>query len=1296
MAELNRRDFIGRVSITGAGLLMLQAGVATTALAGSARGRTKPASHGDLADNFASPPFDCGPWVYWFWLDVNVTRAGITADLEAMKAVGIAGVTIFDVNTGTPPSFNGAKFGDPHWYELFKFASSEAHRLGMRIDMNNGAGWCGSGGPWITPELSMQQVVSSSAAIIGGTRFDAVLPQPQTNLNFYRDIAVIAVPTEVAEDPVTVTASSFQPGYPPTNVADGNSSTLWVSKGWNPGQGPTPQKPEWLRFAFVTPFRANHLRLTLRPDFGPRQMEVQSSDNGREWKTLTSATVPNAATALITFSEVAARYFRILILSSYENENVQMYDALFGSHSQAVDEANAIGFTIRNIQDLDDQNTEYNFPAPTTWPVLSANKVIPRPSVIDISRLMDQKGRLTWDAPAGRWTILRFGYTTTGMVNHPAPAGGLGLESDKLSRKATQVQFNALMERLIKTVGPLAGEDRTLVSTHIDSWESGSQNWTPTFLGDFKRLRGYDILPYLPVFTGKVVESLEISERFLWDVRQTVGDLLVENYAAAMREIAGKHGLRLSIEAYAGEPASDMRYGGQAVEPMAECWSWQRFAQCYSVTEMTSTGHVYGHNIIGQETFTANLNEKWQGYPAVVKDIGDWCFGEGINRFYFHRFAMQPWTNPHYAPGMCMGPWGLHYERTETWWHLTRPWHEYVARCCYLLRQGHFVADVCYMQAEGAPRQFNPPGGSPKEPYLPYSNYMTSKDGLPGRPGYNFDGCPPEVVLHRMEYKDGFLTLPGGMKYRVLVLPKSRTMTPQLLKKIKRLVDAGATVIGPRPQKSPSLANYPHCDAEVETLAEELWGNGKIASGKTADEVLAARGIKPDFQCDQPMVRWNHRRTADMDIYFIANGKVMTEYPYAGESLLARCAFRVTDAPPEFWDPETGDISPVPAYESSGGMTRIPVAFKPKGSVFVVFRHGKSPRRESVVRSVSRNGKTLLAVGANPHPHSKAPEIKILSASVSVAGQSRLTRDVTTVVQHLVDAGETSFQVVKVNALAGDPYAGAAKILDIHYEVDGRQDRVHVEYGIWLFNDRWVTLAAVGPTVPEVVALEAERNGGTRAIVTEPGTYDCVFATGKHASLHIPEIPAPVAIEGPWSVKFPTGWGAPDQIHLDKLIAWNKYPDAGVRYFSGTGEYQTEFEIPAELLAPHRRIYLDLGQVAVMARVAVNGQDMGILWKPPFKLDVTSVLKPGRNTLNIPVTNLWINRMIGDQQLPPDSKRAADGHLLQWPQWLLENKPSPTGRFTFTTWQLWHKTDPLVESGLIGPVKLSAAEVVAL
>lgn len=1225
---MNRRNFLGRIGLTTGGLLILQSGCVVGPQ--SPASGTAATSAGDAAaGEFASPPFNCGPWVYWFWLDVNVTREGITADLEAMKAVGIAGVLIMDVDQGTPASFNGSKFGDAQWYELFQFACEEAGRLGIEVNMTNDAGWCGSGGPWITPELSMQVVVWSSTSVTGGKRLETALPQPKASMDFYRDIAVLAFPT------------------PPADQTD---------------------------------------------------------------------------------------------------------------HA----------YRIPDIRGLTESNgAQYNQATSAHWETLPADQVVAKAGILDVTGEMDAHGVLRCELPAGDWTILRFGHTTTTVNNHPAPEGGLGLETDKLSRKATEFQFDALMGRIIKNIGPLAGT--TLVATHIDSWETGAQNWTPTMREDFQRLRGYDLLPYLPVFTGRVVDSLEISQRFLWDLRKAIGDLLIENYAVAMREAAQKYGLRLSIEGYSGEPGSDVFYGGEADEPMSECWSWDRFGERGSVTEMTSAGHVFGRNIIGQETFTANSEERWLGHPAVVKDIGDWTFCEGVNRFVFHRYAMQPWTNPHYAPGVSMGPWGLHYERTQTWWNMSKPWHDYVARCCHLLRQGHFVADVCYLEAEGAPRRFSAPETGPQasgsSAIYPFPPQIGT--GHPARrPGYNYDGCPPELVLERMEFKDGFLTLPGGMKYRVLVLPDSPTMTPELLGKIRKLVDGGAWVIGPRPEKSPSLGNFPDCDAEVQKLAAEIWDGGKVISGKSAAEMLAERGILPDFECDQPMVRWIHRRTEKMDIYFVANGAVEGQYPYAGRLLVVNCSFRMAGPRPELWDPETGRTAPIALYDTANGMTRIPLVLPPTSSVFVIFRTGQSSPANEVVRSISRDGKMLLQAGGRQAP----PKIEILSAIYGKPAGRAHTRNAKANIQKLVDGGETRFPVVKIAAMGGDPNRNVVKQLDIHYRINGKEEHAlyhdgdevdlsarggnsqapaQIEILSAIYGNPGepanlrdakadiekligsgeisfpvVDIATIGgdPALNVVktlelhyrvngreekallhdgdvvdfsasgedpqVTIETGADGRLQICAAQPGNYSCVLASGDTAAVAIPVVPEPVNVPGPWTVTFPGGWGAPEQIQLDTLIPLNTHAEAGVRYFSGTATYHCEFNIPADLLAEGHRVVLDLGDVAVMADVTLNGRPLGILWKAPFQMDVTAALRAGQNTLEIAVANLWVNRLIGDQQLPSDAKRGSGGNLTEWPQWLLDGKSSPTGRFTFTTWELWHKDDPLVDSGLLGPVRL--------
>jgi len=461
-------------------------------------GMARAAEPSALQREFVAPPAAARPWVYWFWLNSNITKEGITADLEAIERVGIGGVLIMEVDQGAPQG--PVPFGGPKWRELFQHMLGEANRLGLEVNMTNDAGWCGSGGPWITPELSMQYLVWTETSVVGGRHFDAALPGPQRTANHYRDISVLAFPTPAG--------------------------------------------------------------------------------NAR----------------------------------------------------------------IENIKGKTGHVRQDQPAAPVKYAEVPAEQVIKADSIVDLTAHF-KDGRLSWDVPArapgtpGRWTVLRIGHTSTGAVNAPAPASGRGLECDKLSKEAADAMFAGLMGRIVADSPALAG--KTLVTTHIDSWEVHSQNWTPRMRAEFQKRRGYDLYRYLPVYTGRIVESVEVSERFLWDLRQTISDLLVENYAGHFRELAEKNGLKLSIEAYGDAAFDDVTYGGHCDEPMGEFWSWAYGGAHNSVTEMTSAGHVYGKRIVGAESFTATDAEKWQGHPANIKTLGDWAFCEGINRFVFHAALAQ-------------------------------------------------------------------------------------------------------------------------------------------------------------------------------------------------------------------------------------------------------------------------------------------------------------------------------------------------------------------------------------------------------------------------------------------------------------------------------------------------------------------------------------------------------------------------------------------------------------------------------------------------------------------------------
>ena len=1051
---------------------------------------------GDLERSFAHPPDSARPWVYWFWLNSNITSNGITADLEAMKRVGIGGVLIMEVDQGAP--VGSVAFMSPQWREMFKHVVAEAQRLGLEVNMNNDAGWNGSGGPWIKPEQSMQKVVWSETNIAGPLKFEGALVQPKGVAGFYRGIAVQAFPT--------------------------------------PG-----------------PYRIDKIKLKAGYEVGQPAVAPQTN--------------------------------------------------------------------------------------------LPPDMSIERARIIDLTAKMDKDGRLVWDVPPGQWTVLRFGHTSTGVENLPSPASGRGLECDKLSKQGIEANFAGMMGKLIVDAGPLAS--RVLTATHIDSWENGAQNWTAGMRTEFENRRGYDLLPFLPVMTGRVIGSLEISERFLWDLRRTISELVVENYAGRMRELAHAHGLRFTVEAY-GSPCDNLPYAGESDEPMGEFWSPTGTIE--TCRGMASAAHVYGKRIVGAEAFTAGDGERWLEHPAALKALGDRAFCEGINRFVFHRYALQPWQENR-RPGMTMGPWGQHYERTQTWWDWTGPWHEYLARCQFMLRQGHFVADICYLQAEAPPQ------------------------GLGGheRNGYDWDDCPAEVVLTRMSFKDGRLVLPDGMSYRVLVLPESHTMTPALLRKVKELVAAGATVVGPRPSKSPSLSDYPNCDAEVKGLADDLWGHGRILSGITPEKVLAQSGVRADF-ISTPRLRSIHRATNGTDIYFVSN--------YQPYDLEAMCTFRVTGRQPELWWPDSGRIERAAAWRDKDGVTSISLRLGPAGSVFVVFRQ-RVDSFDPVV-DVMRDGESLFSATT------QRPRITVEKAVYGVLDDAKRTRDVRAKLQKLIDMGEFSFQVARM-ADGDDPAFMVVKTLVAEGTADGKPFKVSGK------DPETLHLTSAIAACERVADVRVGVDGNLRLEAFQSGRYELKTACGQTKHVNVPTLPASVEVRGPWEVRFAGGWGAPEKIAPDTLTDWSKHSDAGVKYFSGTATYRAVFNwTPPQSQSPSLKFELDLGRVAVMGDVRLNGRNLGILWKPPFRIDITEVLKAGANSLEVRVVNLWVNRMIGDEQLTEDSERNPNGTLKSWPQWLLEGKPSPTGRYTFTSWRLWKKASPLQESGLLGPVTLHAAATLAV
>lgn len=1060
-----------------------------------------------LIKSFQQPDVTARPWVYYFVLNGNLTREGITADFEPMTRAGIGGILFMEVDDGIPKG--KVDFAGAEWMSLISYAFKEAKRLGLEINMNNDAGWNGSGGPWITPEMSTQKVVWSEL-VVDGTNLPAILPQPESVRNYYKDIVVLAMPAP-------------------------------------------------------------------KMDVRISQLNIKSSLN-------------------------------------------DLINRDFGPLAATFDEA-------------------------------PADAVISRNQVIDLTSKMNSEGKLNWTPPAGKWLVMRFGHTITGKENHPAPKAGMGLECDKLSKAAAILHFDNLMKKIIQQNKALTGKGQPLVSVHIDSWENGAQNWTPQMREEFHKRRGYDMFPFLPVLSGRIVGSTEISERFLWDLRQTVSEMLIENYAGTFRELAHQNGLRLSIEAY-GEPADDITYASQADEPMGEFWAWGKYEGDWSCTEMASAGHIYGKPIIGAEAFTSWSSEKWQGYPGNMKDLADWAFCEGINRLVFHRYAAQPFLNV--APGISMGPYGLHYERTQTWWEQSKAWHEYLARCQSLLQQGQFVADLIYLAPEGTPRNFTAPDETQIAPHI--------------RGGYGFDGCSADIVLNGMRVKDGKIVLPSGMIYKALVLPLVETMTPALLNKIKQLADAGALIIGPAlpPVKSPSLADFGAGDETLRKIADDLWGSGCILTGKTAPEILAEKGLSPDFESTVPL-RWIHRRIGDADVYFVAN-------PYP-EKIQTFADFRIIGRQPELWHPDNGQVENSVTYQERKSTTRVRLQLEPYGSMFVVFQ--KPSLGIDPVVALKLNGKTVWRMD-----DIQKNNIHIIKANYGVPGDSARSIDVTKKLQSIVNTGNLMFQVSDM-AKGNDPAFGVIKTLTVDFSINDRINSVSAT------DEQFINLASIENSLPEA-EISADPENKWIFAGYQSGKYELITASGKIKTIRLKASSESKEIAGPWNVFFDPVAGGPGEVTFSALDDWSRRAEDGIKYYSGTAIYKKTFIAPA--VSKNERVVLDLGKVAVMAKVILNGKNLGIYWKPPYRMDITDALKKGENLLEIEVVNLWINRQIGDEYLPDDTDRNPDGSLKSWPDWVVNGRTSPTGRFSFTSWRLYKKEDKLVESGLLGPVTIRMIE----
>lgn len=1041
-----------------------------------------------LEASFTHPPDTLQTSVYWYWMSDNISKEGVVKDLHAMKSVGINRAFIGNIGYDSTP-YGKVKLFSDEWWDIMHTALKTATELNIQIGIFNGPGWSQSGGPWVKPTQSMRYLAATKMTVGGSQKLDVQLDTPGAD---FQDVKLIAYrrPKQSGMD-----ISSARPGIVALPAVE-NTAFLVDGKEETIVNVPASDKFT-LDISTAEPFTARSLVIYPAHRGLNLHAELQVSDS-TGFKTIKSFEINRSNDNLnvgfkpygpiaISFPATTAKAFRIVFGKSngFGLAEIQL------SGKPVV--ASYIEKTLAKMYQTPlPYWNEYQWP---DQPVIADKQLTIDPgSVIDISRYMNSSGRLKWQVPKGEWTIMRTGMMPTGVKNGPASPEGTGFEIDKMSKAHVASHFDSFMGELLRRI---PAEDRKTWKVVVeDSYETGGQNWTDDMLSKFKDNYGYDPLPYLPVIQGEVVGSQDQSDRFLWDLRRFIADRVAYDYVAGLREVSHKHGLTTWLENYGhwGFPGEFLQYGGQSDEIGGEFWSEGELGNIEN-RAASSAAHIYGKTKVSAESFTAG-DRPYQRYPYMMKQRGDRFFTEGINNTLLHVFIEQPTDDK--VPGINAN-FGNEFNRHNTWFSYMDLFTAYLKRTNLVLQQGKYVADVAYFIGEDAPKMTGV-----TDPALPT--------------GYSFDYINAEVINTRVTVEQGKMVLPDGMSYKLLVLPKLKTMRPELLIKIKELVMQGAHILGPAPERSPSLAGFPESDKQVQKLVSEIWGDidgttrkirslgkGIVMSGMEMQAALNTLSLPPDFVSNTTdPVLFIHRASEEGDFYFLSN-QSEKEISFAPE-------FRVTGKQPELWDPVTGNVRPLSGYTLTSKNTTLPLVLAPLQSVFVVFR--------------------------------KTTEVK----------------------------------------------------------------------------------AGAGTNFPEPVSK------------TEIG--------------------------GPWSVNFDEKMRGPvEPVVFEKLVDWTTRPENDIKYYSGTAVYKNKFQSAKP--ADGERVYLNLSDVKVMAKVKINGVDVGGVWTAPWRVDITDALHKGENTLEIAVVNTWVNRLIGDSKLPEAERKT----------WTNNNPYRPDSQ--------------LVPSGLTGAVTVS-------
>lgn len=899
---------------------------------------------------FQNPPTSSKVHTWWHWMGGNITKDGITKDLEAMKTQGVVQATIFNIGEiyAKKVDVPKVKFNSSEWIEMYQWALKEANRLGITIGIQTIDGFATVGGSWITPELSMKQYVWTKTSIDGGKEVSVNLPEPIKVENFYRDEAVVAFP-------MTENTNSFKEARPEIDV--NKVSTGNVLFDGNPKSEIDFKKNHVVDIRFNADFTANKLVIYPHLSFS---WDLPLVDNGRVklYFVLSTSNDGKAYTKVgdlefvgvnqavtVSFPSIKAKYFRLELGKTsfvyFDTLPIAEFELLKDNENPLFQPPVTSFFEkTASVYDLNENALDAN--TKNTIQPISEN------SIIDVTSSMSPDGTLKWNAPKGRWQIIRFGYTSTGVKVDPATPEGEGLEVDKMDTTALNVHINSYAKKLVEAAGKYKGN--TLRFFLMDSWEAQFQTWSKDFAKEFKNRRGYNILPWIPVLCGETVGNTDLSEAFLFDFRKTIADLLDQKFYRHFAELSHRNQMEYHGEAIYGGwgayPPMDALKSNEYIDmPMTEFWAGANSNNLLDyqpankpVTTMpTSSALAFNKQIIGSEAYTGNAH--YSEAPGDLKPYGDAAFCSGVNQIILHSYIHQPFD---LKPGMTLGKFGGHYNRNNPVWEFNQDWIKYQARVQYILQKGEPVVDVLFYTGDE----------------LPWFYTNSFVNDLPY--GIRPNACNIDMLNTKIKVIDGKLSLGGNQHFSLLLLHNSTKMEFSTLKRIAGLVKAGAVVYGPKPLEMLSLTDIKNDVAAFNKLANEVWGNtsensygkGKMISGKPLVEVLIQLNVIPDLTTntqDAKEIMYIHKKLEDMDIYFVFNQQ--------NRALNRELFFRVTNKTPEIWNAENGDVKKQTIYSIEKNQTRIPITFKPYESKIFVF---KNEAPDNFIQQVSLAGKLIF------------------------------------------------------------------------------------------------------------------------------------------------------------------------------------------------------------------------------------------------------------------------------------------------------------------------------------------------